>query len=101
VAATSELETPSSCVPYYTECTGNACAACCADDHCIAGSFHESGQRVGDLPNGESCDRGGKWASNFCEDGVCCNSACNAERQACILSGTVGTLLLLVRVVRM
>ena len=42
-------------------------------------------------PNGESCTDPGQCASNFCVDGVCCESACADPLMQCNLSGQAGT----------
>jgi MYXO-CTERM domain-containing protein len=44
-----------------------------------------------DKPNGRPCTAGGQCASNFCIDGVCCNSACAMTCYQCNKAGAVGT----------
>ncbi len=41
--------------------------------------------------NGQGCNVVGDCVSNFCADGVCCNSSCNAACRSCNLMGSVGT----------
>jgi hypothetical protein len=81
-----EPAAPVSCAP-YTQCDGNACATTCnGDGDCVAGSFCDAGQCVGDLPLGETCADDGQCASGFCVDDVCCDSICNGACQACNLA---------------
>ncbi len=40
---------------------------------------------------GAACATASECASNFCVDGVCCNTACGALCQACNLAGSLGT----------
>ncbi|MDD2696794.1 MAG: PA14 domain-containing protein [Candidatus Pacebacteria bacterium] len=41
--------------------------------------------------NGESCTSGGDCFSNYCVDGVCCNTSCTGTCVKCNLTGAVGT----------
>lgn len=50
------------------------------------------GDRCSACPQGMKCNVIQDCASNFfCADGVCCNSACDQQCEACNLAGTVGT----------
>ncbi len=51
--------------------------------HTLAGTFIKS--------NGTACTAGGQCGSGNCVDGVCCNSTCTGQCQACALPGLVGT----------
>ncbi|MDC0746894.1 hypothetical protein [Polyangium mundeleinium] len=52
-----------------TDCGGQYCAKCAP---------------------GKACTKGGDCVSNFCVDGVCCNSSCTEPCKACNLIGSVG-----------
>jgi len=43
------------------------------------------------LSTGATCQTDGQCTLGFCVDGVCCNSKCNGQCQACAETGTVGT----------
>jgi len=43
------------------------------------------------LKNGQPCSTNGSCASNFCVDGVCCNTACNNVCVTCVGGGQNGT----------
>lgn len=43
------------------------------------------------LPNGDPCTGNGVCQSQLCVDGVCCNTACNGDCNACDVAGSVGT----------
>ncbi len=101
-----------------TSCTG-ACSACSVangaamDGTCLANAVKSkqdagacddtngmcfmtdkcscSGGGVCLRKNGEGCSMNGQCASNFCVDGVCCNSACNAECSACSVAAGATT----------
>ncbi len=45
----------------------------------------------GPKSNGQPCSAGIECASNFCVDGVCCNSACTGACHSCALSTSLGT----------
>ncbi|MFT3923177.1 MAG: hypothetical protein QM778_11650 [Myxococcales bacterium] len=79
-------------------CDGAVCAdsiscngACTGDKDCVANTHCDQGVCVPDVPNGEPCDRATECTSNFCVDGVCCNSVCNGACLSCDLDGHVGT----------
>jgi hypothetical protein len=46
---------------------------------------------LGALANGDKCTMGADCASQFCVDGVCCDTACTGTCEACNLPGTAGT----------
>jgi len=43
------------------------------------------------LANGAACTAAGQCSSNFCVDGICCNSACAGACQACDSASSAGT----------
>ena len=77
------------CTPF--NCTGNRCGSSCAANNecsdqnvCVAGSCGK--QAIGSL-----CAHDGDCASNFCAQGICCNSRCDGSCQACNVPGMLGT----------
>jgi hypothetical protein len=79
------------CQPYNCDSKTNACVATCASDadcvenvKCVAGS-------CGLKPLGAICTASTQCASNFCADGVCCNTACSGPCVSCNQSGRIGT----------
>lgn len=75
------------CAPYL--CGAVACATSCADDaDCAGGHYCDAGACVPLEPLGSSCARTGECGSGHCVDGVCCESACTGQCEACGLSGT-------------
>ncbi len=62
---------------------GNITLGTDPDSECF-GMFTCSGSGTCSLlPAGAACTVNGECTSNFCVDGVCCNSACNAQCNAC------------------
>jgi RHS repeat-associated protein len=60
----------------------------------IAGGINSaavSDGQVYDPSLGIACTTGTQCASGFCVNGVCCDSACNGQCQACNVTGAVGT----------
>ena len=43
------------------------------------------------LSNGAACVAAGQCSSDFCVDGICCNSACTGACQACDIVGSAGS----------
>ncbi len=69
-----------------TACNGN----CTVDTQCIAGHYCSAGVCSPKKPNGEACTAVGQCLSGRCADGVCCNTACGAQCEACNLAGSLG-----------
>jgi outer membrane protein OmpA-like peptidoglycan-associated protein len=69
-----------------TGCKGN----CAADADCIAGDWCSAGVCVPLLADGASCAAATQCGSGNCVDGVCCNSACNGQCEACNVAGSPG-----------
>ena len=73
------------------ECSGGACINhCVTDNDCVSGHSCVNGS-CGPKSNGQPCSAGTECASNFCVDGVCCNSACTGSCRSCALSTSLGT----------
>jgi len=43
------------------------------------------------VPQGDACTTPAQCATDFCVDGVCCNTACNGPMEQCNLPGQAGT----------
>jgi hypothetical protein len=77
-----------SCAPF--KCGGAACANTCASNNdCVAPNTCVNNS-CGKKPNGLTCGAAAECLSNFCADGVCCESACTASCFSCKLAGTAG-----------
>jgi hypothetical protein len=79
------------CAPYNCDASTSSCIATCAADSdcapnikCVAGS-------CGLKPPGALCNASAQCASQFCADGVCCNTACSGPCVSCNQSGRIGT----------
>jgi hypothetical protein len=80
----------SSCAPY--KCNGTACGNTCATSNdCAAPNICQMAS-CGKKGLGQICARADECASNFCAQGVCCNSACTATCQSCNCPGVGGQL---------
>jgi choice-of-anchor A domain-containing protein len=73
----------------YGECTSASC--CHADADCSSDSYCSGNTCVARQDNGASCGSSSQCASGQCVDGVCCNTACEGECNACNLAGYEGT----------
>jgi hypothetical protein len=76
--------TPSAiaCAPYVCNGTTACFTACSSMAQCAAGNACTGGS-CGKKPNGSPCTAVGDCQSNFCVDGVCCESACTGQCEAC------------------
>jgi outer membrane protein OmpA-like peptidoglycan-associated protein len=78
------------CAPYA--CGPTACVSTCANDsQCVSGDWCSSGTCLPRLSDGGACTDGTQCTSGSCTDGVCCNTACDGQCEACNLPGLEGT----------
>jgi len=81
-----------SCSPFLNCGTGGTCAATCVSDTaCATGSYCTGTSCATKKANGVACGASNECTSNLCVDGVCCDSACTSQCQACNVTGSVGT----------
>ncbi len=73
-------------------CGASACnGGCSADADCAAGNWCSAGVCVAKRPPAASCSASNQCGSGSCVDGVCCNTACDGQCEACDVAGSVGT----------
>lgn len=78
------------CAPYA--CKGGACAFPCASDgDCQPPNRCESGVCKPKRKNGDPCGDKAECENGNCTDGVCCDTNCSGQCQACNVAGKVGT----------
>lgn len=79
------------CTPYT--CGATACRTTCANNtQCAAGNYcNDDSECEPVLQPGDECDEATDCASNFCTDGVCCNSTCLGDCVRCDITGSEGT----------
>jgi hypothetical protein len=78
------------CDPYV--CADGSCPTTCTTDaQCISTAYCDSHACVPKRANGQSCAPGEECSSGLCVDGVCCNSPCTGQCEACNVMGTAGT----------
>ncbi len=79
------------CDPYL--CKEGAClAACQTNNDCTPDAFCTStGACQKKLTLGSPCTVGYECVTNFCVDGVCCDSACSGQCEACNVQPNVGS----------
>jgi len=83
--------TSSLCDPYLCNTTTPTCRTTCATSaDCVTTNSCVS-MSCGKLADGQPCTMPGECAHNFCQQGVCCATACAGTCASCALAGTVGT----------
>ena len=92
-AGTCKTVTPGNC-PGNLLCdasTMNSCKTkCTADGDCVSPTVCNGGT-CSLKPNGTSCSAGSECATNLCQQGVCCASACTGSCMSCAVAGSAGT----------
>src|SRR5207253_2150910 len=68
-----------SCAPYNCGANGKCLTTCTpgGSGECMSGSCSATGS-CGKKPSGQSCTAPADCASGFCEQGICCGSACSS-----------------------
>jgi hypothetical protein len=89
-SGTCPTVTAQSCGNYV--CNAAACGTTCTGPNdCAQGSFCDAtGHCNSKGQPGAPCTSGGQCASTFCTDGVCCNSDCSGNCEACNVAATRG-----------
>ncbi len=83
-----------SCSPYLCGGSSASCpATCTANTDCVTGAFCDTvtGTCKGSDPNGSACSADPTCQSQHCVDGVCCDTACEGQCQACDVASSVGS----------
>ncbi len=90
VSGTCPTATTKACSPYL--CAGTACGTTCAVKTDCAGGFYcnPSHQCVPELTAGAPCTTAESCGTGICVDGVCCNSQCTGQCQACNVATSPG-----------
>jgi len=82
--------TPNTCDPYVCGPTAACLGTCASNADCNAPNTCASGS-CGKKPIGATCAAAAECNSGFCEEGVCCATACAGTCRSCALAGTLGT----------
>ncbi len=78
------------CDPFV--CQGTDCGTTCTlDTDCAIGNYCSAGNCVPKGNPGDPCTATNECLSDICADGVCCNSACTGQCEACDVAGLAGT----------
>ncbi len=82
---------PQSCAPYVCNpATGDCHTMCTTSMMCLAPNPC-SGNSCGKKPVGQPCMAAADCNSGFCQQGVCCQTACAGLCRSCALSGSAGS----------
>lgn len=85
---------PQSCAPYVSCADAQSCATSCGNDaDCASNHFCDdlSDTCLPDRLQASSCNRDNQCVTGSCADGVCCNTDCGEQCEACAEAGKVGT----------
>jgi uncharacterized repeat protein (TIGR01451 family)/uncharacterized repeat protein (TIGR02543 family) len=78
------------CTPFV--CGPDAClTSCTTASDCIAHDVCDRGACVPPAPNGHTCTEGATCLSGLCVDGMCCDTACSGQCEACDVHALQGT----------
>lgn len=79
------------CAPYLCK-DAQSCFSSCTmtTGQCSGTNSCDANGSCGPKVNGTGCSKGNECASGYCVDGVCCNSDCTGQCQACDLAGSKG-----------
>jgi hypothetical protein len=88
------------CTPYVCNGITGSCGSNCTNDAgCATGNYCSANVCISKKANGVLCAAGNQCNSGSCTDGVCCNTACAGQCQACTavkkgsgLDGTCGNI---------
>jgi hypothetical protein len=82
-----------SCGAFGCNAAGTACASSCASDaDCGAAAYcAPDGTCAPKVARGVACTANDRCTSGYCADGVCCDTKCDGQCQACAEPGSVGT----------
>jgi hypothetical protein len=72
-------------------CDGALCTGCKVDTECAAGSYCRAGICTTLADNGATCSRDDECESGNCVDGLCCDTGCSGQCEACNVPGKRGT----------
>ncbi|MBM4353600.1 MAG: hypothetical protein FJ109_07340, partial [Deltaproteobacteria bacterium] len=86
------VDSPSvDCKPYMCDVDGINCRTGCTDDtHCQAVYYCLGNACVPKKANGQTCTAQNECLSNYCVDGVCCDTGCDKKCEACNKDGKLG-----------
>src|SRR6185295_13213057 len=88
-AGTCVASATQSCAPFVCGPGGDCFTSCSTGAECLAPNQCAAGS-CGKKPIGSVCATAPDCASGFCEQGVCCGSACGGVCSSCALPGSEG-----------
>jgi hypothetical protein len=79
------------CAPFQCDTNGACRQTCGVDGDCTTGNVCSTLMSCGKKPPGATCAAAAECGSNFCEQGVCCTTACTGTCKSCAIAGSAGT----------
>jgi len=89
-AGVCQTPATTSCFPYRCGAAAACNGSCAVDGDCLPPATCVSGG-CGLKPNGAVCASKVECVSNFCEQGICCSTACTGICKSCALTASRGT----------